>query len=329
MLRHQAVVPVVDFVGHDTLPRLHLEGIVGQREFHLESSFSLLVQRSGPHVVVRAQILLPVAGRTPLHREASLENQGMAAERPHQRQVGPQRQVSASVSRRVEPHVRIPVDIPFDFAAHRAVGEKTGLLDRRVLAREEILRVKLRIGVQVESHTSVDGSHHAVAVPRLRLHEEAVRYHALVGRVARLGGIEVPVVVVVTLGRNPLPGIRVPRTAFVGIGCPDVGIDLAPRVVLEGVPDVDGRKSGYRVVLFGDPLERDAVRLRDEEGVVAVEVLRLCIRQLHRNARRHLERGVGNGPFANHAAVLLLLDVVVDVTGMHRVAFARMVERQG
>ena len=95
------------------------------------------------------------------------------------------------------------------------------------------------------------------------------------------------------------------------------------------MPDVDGRKSGYRVVLLGDPLERDAVRLRDEEGVVAVEVFRLGIRQLHRNARRHLERGVGNGPFAHHAAVLLLLDVVVDVTGMHRVAFARMVERQG
>ena len=50
-------------------------------------------------------------------------------------------------------------------------------------------------------------THYAVAVPRLRLDEEAVRNHALVGRVARLGGIDVPVVVVVPFGREPLPGI--------------------------------------------------------------------------------------------------------------------------
>ena len=90
--------------------------------------------------------------------------------------------------------------------------------------------------------------------------------------------------------------------------------------------DIHRREVRHREIALREPLQRDAVGLRDKEGVVAVEVLGLGVGQPHRHARRHLERRVRNGPLADHAAVLLLLDVVVVIGRMHRIALARMAE---
>ena len=90
--------------------------------------------------------------------------------------------------------------------------------------------------------------------------------------------------------------------------------------------DIDRRQVGERKVILRHALQRQGIGLRDEEGIVAVGVLRLGIRQLHGHARRHLERRIGDGPRPDHAAVLLLLDVVVVIGRMHRIALARMAE---
>ena len=88
-------------------------------------------------------------------------------------------------------------------------------------------------------------------------------------------------------------------------------------------------RSASEKSFFGDALQRNGVGLREEEGVVAVDVFGLGVRQPHRYARRHLEDRVADRPFAHHAAVLLRLDVVVDVTGMYGVALARVGDRHG
>lgn len=119
------------------------------------------------------------------------------------------------------------------------------------------------------------------------------------------------------------------RPAFVGVGAEDVGVGLAPNVVLDRVADEYGREVGQRKIVFGDALQRNGVGLREEEGVVAVDVFGLGVRQPHRYSRRHLEDRVADRPFAHHAAVLLRLDVVVDVTGMYGVALARVGDRHG
>ncbi len=237
--------------------------------------------------------------------------------------MGADGEVSAPVSRRMELQVRTPVDILLDFAAHRTVGEVSGLTDRRIPARKEIARLELGVGVQIESHAGIDRAHHAVAVPRLRLHEQAVGDHALVERVARFERIDVPVLVVIERLGHELARL-VAVAPFVDVGLVAVGIDLAPRAVLERMAHHHRREVGQREILLRDALQRNGVGLRDEEAVVAVEVLRLCVGQLHRNARRHLERRVGDGPLPHHAAVLLLLDVVVVEPRMHRVALARV-----
>ena len=249
----------------------------------------------------------------------------MSAEVAFQREVRADRKVSASVSRRVESEIPVPIDILFYLSADRAVKEVTRLVDLRILARQVIFQFELRVGVHVDADAGVDRSHHPVAVPGLRLHEEAVRDDPFVDRVARLRGVDVPVVVVAALGRHVV-AVLVAVVAFVGIGLVPVGVDLAPRTVLERVAYIDRRKVGHREIVLGEPLQRNAVGLRDEEGVVAVEVLGLGVGQPHRNARGHLENGVRNGPVADHAAVLLLLDVVVVVTRMHRVAFSGMAD---
>ena len=249
----------------------------------------------------------------------------MSAEVPFQREVRADRKVSASVSRRVEFEISVPVDIFLYLSADGTVKEVTRLVDLRILPRQVIFQFELRVGVHVDADAGVERSDHPVAVPGLRLHEKAVRDDPFVDRVARLHGIDVPVVVVVALGRDVV-AVLVAVVALVGIGLVPVGVDLAPRTVLERVAHVDRREVGHREIVLGKPLQRNAVRLRDEEGVVAVDILRLGVRQPHRHARRHLENGVRNGPVADHAAVFLLFDVVVVVTRVHRIAFSGMVD---
>ena len=249
----------------------------------------------------------------------------MSAEVAFQREVRADRKVSASVSRRVEFEISVPVDIFLYLSADGAVKEVTRLVDLRILSRQVIFQFELRVGVHVDADAGVERPDHPVAVPRLRLHEETVRNDPFVDRVARLHGVDVPVVVVVALGRDVV-AVLVAVVAFVGVGLVPVGVDLAPRTVLERVAHIDRREVGHREIVFGEPLQRNAVRLRDEEGVVAVDVLRLGVGQPHRHARRHFENGIRNGPVADHAAVLLLLDVVVVVARMHRIAFAGMVD---
>ena len=136
------------------------------------------------------------------------------------------------------------------------------------------------------------------------------------------------VVILVALGGDEV-AVLVFRPAFVGVGAEDVGVGLAPNIVLDRVADEYGREVGQRKIVFGDALQRNGVGLREEEGVVAVDVFGLGVRQPHRYARRHLEDRVADRPFAHHAAVLLRLDVVVDVTGMYGVALARVGDRHG
>ena len=277
--------------------------------------------------MVREEILLPVVRRAAVHREPAFENQGVSAEIPRQRQMGAQGEVSASVSRRVELEVRIPIDIFLYLASDGAVCEIAGLIDLRILSRQEITHLELRVGMHVDAYAGINRAYHAVAVPRLRLNEEAVRDNALVNRVARIAGIDEPVLVVNPLRRLEFARLRVPLAPLVRIAGLYIRIDLAPRAVLERMAYEYRRKVGQRKIAVRHPLQRKRIRLGDEEGVVAVGILRLGVGQLHRHARRHLERRIGNGPRADHAAVFLLLDVIVVIGRMHRIAFARMVER--
>lgn len=98
----------------------------------------------------------------------------------------------------------------------------------------------------VEPHAAVDGADHAVAVPRLRLYEQAVRKPPFAERVARGVGVDEPVVVIlVALGGDEV-AVLVFRPAFVGVGAEDVGVGLAPNVVLDRVADEYGREVGQR-----------------------------------------------------------------------------------
>ena len=275
--------------------------------------------------MVREQILLPVVGRTPIHREPAFENQGVSAEISRQRQVGADGEVSASVSRRVELEVRVPVDIFLYLSSDGTVCEIAGLVDLRILSRLVIPHFELRVGMHVDTDACINRAYHAVTIPGLRLHEEAVRNHPLVDRVARLVGVDIPVLVVVQRIGHEI-ALFVPVRPFVDIPRIFVRIDLAPRTVLERMADIDRRQVGERKVVLRHALQRQGVGLRDEKGVVAVSVLRLGIRQLHRHARRHLERRIGDSPCPDHAAVLLLFDVVVVIGRMHRIALARMAE---
>ena len=237
------------------------------------------------------------------------------------------REVSASVSRRVELQVPVPVDILLYLSADGSVGEPTGFVHLRIPARQIIVQFELRVGVQVEADAGIDGSHHPVAVPGLRLDENAVRDDPFVDRVARLHRIDEPVLVVIVLLGDEV-SVFIAVVALVRIGFVQVGVDLAPRTVLERMAHIDGRQTRHREVALGQALQRNAVGLGHEEGVVAVGVLGLGIGQAHRHTRSHAERRVGNGPRSDHAAVLLLFDVVVVVTRMDRVAAARMAHGQ-
>ena len=121
-----------------------------------------------------------------------------------------QGEVSASVSRRVELEVRIPIDIFLYLASDGAVCEIAGLVDLRILARQEITHLELRVGMHVDAYAGINRAYHAVAVPRLRLNEEAVRDNALINRVARIAGIDEPVLVVNPLRRLEFARLRVP-----------------------------------------------------------------------------------------------------------------------
>ena len=275
--------------------------------------------------MVREQILLPVGRRAAVHREPAFENQGVSAQIAFQREVRADREISASVSRRVETEVSVPVDIFLYLSADGAVKEVTRLVDLRVLPRQVIFQFELRVGVHVDADAGVERPHDSVPVPGLRLHEEAVRNVPLVDRVTRLRRVDEPVIVIMPLRGDEI-AVLVPVVPFIRIRLVPVGVDLAPRTVLERMADIHRREVRHREIALREPLQRDAVGLRDEEGVVAIEVPGLGVGQPHRHARRHLERRVRNGPLADHAAVLLLLDVVVVVARMDRIPPARVAD---
>ena len=84
------------------------------------------------------------------------------------------------------------------------------------------------------------------------------------------------------------------------------------------------RKIRHREISLGHPHEWNTYGLLDEEGVVAIGVLRLGTRQTHRHTRRHLENGIRNSPIAYDTTALLLLDLVVGVARKDRVSLAGM-----
>ena len=115
--------------------------------------------------MVREEILLPVVGRAAVHREPAFENQGVSAEIPRQRQMGAQGEVSASVSRRVELGVSSPIDIFLDLSFDRSIHEVTAFIHLVVLTVQVGIQPELRIGVQVESYTSVHRTDDPRAAP--------------------------------------------------------------------------------------------------------------------------------------------------------------------
>ena len=178
--------------------------------------------------------------------------------------------------------------------------------------------------MQVESYTSVHRTDHAVTIPGLRLNEHPVGNHPLIDRVARLRGIDEPVLVIFESILRHKITICISLVTVVGIGSPNILINLAPGVVFERMTDEYGRQIGDRKVAFGNRQQRNTVRLFDKERIVAVSIGGFRRGQFHRHARRHFEGRIPNRPFTHHAAVLTRLDVVVDESGMHRITLSRM-----
>ena len=230
----------------------------------------------------------------------------------------------------MELHVTIPIHIFLDFSTNLAIDIVVGLLDLLIATREVVVHGKLGIGVHIDAHTRIERTHHPVAVPGLRLHEEAVRDTTFVERVARLGGVDVPMLIVFARCRDKIT-VFIAVVALVGVLGTNILIGLAPGRILEGVTDIDGREVGHREVAVGHALKGNTVGLHEVEAVVAVGILGLGLRELHRHTRRHLEGGIGNGPRAYHATILLLFDVVVVIARMNRIATSGVVHghRQG
>ena len=193
----------------------------------------------------------------------------MTAELRRKRHMGVQGEVSAPVTRRVELQVSSPVGEFTYLAAHGAIGIPRRTAVDTVLACGVILERELRIGIHVDTDTAVQHSHHAVAVPRLRLHEKAVRQNPFAYRVARFGRRDEPILVV-CLRCGDILAVLVAAAAVVGIGGILVGVEFAPRVVLEHMTYIYCREARYREVVVGHGLQRYGIRLLHEEGVAFV-----------------------------------------------------------
>ena len=91
------------------------------------------------------------------------------------------------------------------------------------------------------------------------------------------------------------------------------------------------REVCQREVILRNASKRNGIRLLDNNGVIAIVVLRRCIGKTHRHTRRHLEGGIGNSPLAHNTAILTSIDEVIHICCVNRVALASMrkAQRQG
>ena len=173
--------------------------------------------------------------------------------------------------------------------------------------------------MQVKTYTAVDGTNNTISIPRLHLHKEAVGNYSLTDRVTALGRIEEPIFIVCIFMRLKCT-ILVAIITLINICRVLIGIELTPRVIFKKVSDIYSRELCHREVSISHSLQRNTDRLLYEEGVVAVEVIRLSTCQTHRHTRRHLKDSVGNSPFTHNTTILLLVDKVVHICRMDRVS---------
>ena len=124
-----------------------------------------------------------------------------------------------------------------------------------MLFRPEITHLELRVGMHVDAYAGINRAYHAVAVPRLRLNEEAVRDNALIKSSRYREGIDEPVASksLRRLRFTPVSGSRSPRSFVAGLY---IRIDLAPQAVLERMAYEYRRKVGQRKIAVDHPLQR-------------------------------------------------------------------------
>ena len=88
--------------------------------------------------------------------------------------------------------------------------------------------------------------------------------------------------------------------------------------------DIDRREIRNRKIPIRYRNQRNTERLFDKKYIVAIDILRLIVGQLHRHSGRHFEDRIPNGPFTDDTSVLTHLHVVVDIPGMNRITFSRV-----
>ena len=173
MLGGKRIRAEIDLIRRDTLIRAQLHPDVRSGESNRKTGLSLFFKRVRPRKVVREIVIHPVARCPPVETDTATEGNGVSFGKNTQRNISADVHILAAVTERMVLGIGPPTEIFAHLTFYRTVNV-SAVFVMSLVFEQVVLHRELVIMVYVVADPGVDDAHHAVAVPRLQLHEHLV-----------------------------------------------------------------------------------------------------------------------------------------------------------